>query len=194
MNKLLLKLSFLISLIFLASYCWALPPCPSFGYKHNCYGSHTFPSGNIYVGEWQNDSGNGRGTYTHKSGNVYIGQWKNLKRHGYGRETWAEGHKYLGEFKNNKRDGHGTYTWVNGAKYEGEWKKNKKHGQGKYTYANGKIEEGIWKYGKFLYSQKKPTSNSNFKIEGYKIFCSEIGFTPGTEKFGECVVEAMKKG
>ena len=35
---------------------------------------------------------------------------------------------------------------------------------------------------------------SNPKIEEYKSFCSEIGFTPGTEKFGECVVEAMKKG
>ena len=42
--------------------------------------------------------------------------------------------------------------------------------------------------------KNKPTSNSNSKIEGYKNFCSEIGFTPGTEKFGECVVEAMKKG
>ena len=38
------------------------------------------------------------------------------------------------------------------------------------------------------------TSTSNSKIEGYKNFCSEIGFTAGTEKFGECVVEAMKKG
>jgi len=42
--------------------------------------------------------------------------------------------------------------------------------------------------------KNKPTSTSNSKIEEYKSFCSEIGFTPGTEKFGECVVEAMKKG
>jgi len=40
----------------------------------------------------------------------------------------------------------------------------------------------------------KPTSTLNSKIEGYKNFCLDIGFTPGTEKFGECVVEAMKKG
>ena len=73
-----------------------------------------------------------------------------------------------------------------------KFKDHKKHGQGSYTYSNGEVKEGIWKDDKFQYEKKKPTSNP--KIEGYKNFCSEIGFTPGTEKFGECVVEAMKKG
>ena len=41
---------------------------------------------------------------------------------------------------------------------------------------------------------KKPNSISNSKFEEYKSFCSEIGLTPGTEKYGDCVVEAMKKG
>ena len=68
------------------------------------------------------------------------------------------------------------------------------HGYGKYTYANGKVQEGIWKDGKFKYEKKKSNPTSNSKIEEYKTFCSEIGFIPGTEKFGECVVEAMKKG
>jgi hypothetical protein len=67
------------------------------------------------------------------------------------------------------------------------------HGQGSQTYANGIIEEGIWENDKFMYANK-PTSSSNPKIKGYKSFCSEIGFTPGTEKYRECVVEAMKKG
>ena len=44
------------------------------------------------------------------------------------------------------------------------------------------------------YKTNKPTSTSNPKIEEYKSFCSEIGFTAGTQKFGECVLEAMKKG
>ena len=57
-----------------------------------------------------------------------------------------------------------------------------------------KKQKGIWKNDKFLYPTKKPNPTSNSKIERYKIFCSEIGFTPGTEKFGDCVVEAMKKG
>ena len=44
------------------------------------------------------------------------------------------------------------------------------------------------------YKKNKLILPLNSKIESYKSFCSEIGFTPGTEKFGKCVVEAMKKG
>ena len=67
------------------------------------------------------------------------------------------------------------------------------NGQGKYTFKNGTFKEGVWKDGKFV-DTNKPTKTSNPKIEKYKSFCLEIGFTLGTEKFGECVVEAMKKG
>ena len=79
-----------------------------------------------------------------------------------------------------------------GNKYVGEWQNGNMHGQGTKTYANGKIEKGIFKNNKLTYA-KKTKSTSNPKIEEYKSMCSEIGFTPGTEKFGECVVEAMKK-
>ena len=59
---------------------------------------------------------------------------------------------------------------------------------------NGTIlKEGIWKDDKFQYTQKRPILNSNSKLDKYKRFCESIGFVPGTEKFAECVVEAMKK-
>ena len=103
------------------------------------------------------------------------------------------GIKYVGDYKNDKRNGMFLVTYKNGSKYEGLFKNDKKHGQGTATFPNGKIIKGIWKNGKFV-SANKPTSSSNSKLEEYKSFCSEIGFTPGTEKFGECVVEAMKKG
>ena len=66
------------------------------------------------------------------------------------------------------------------------------NGQGAKTYAGGTKDEGIWKDGKFMYANK-PTTTLNPKIERFKSFCSEIGLIPGTEKFGECVVEVMKK-
>ena len=68
--------------------------------------------------------------------------------------------------------------------YWGYLKNDKPHGQGTYTYANGTIKEGIWEDGKFEY-EKKPYKRKLYKIDQYKSFCSEIGFTPGTEKFGE---------
>ena len=58
------------------------------------------------------------------------------------------------------------------------------------------LKEGLWKDDEFLYAKKKdkPIPSSNSKLDGYKNFCAEIGFTPGTEKFGECVMKVMEKG
>ena len=132
---------------------------------------------------------------------LWSGSCLNGKAHGEGAITWRykkNGNFVLrlieGEMKDGRRLGEVRITYENGSIYIGKLNNNgNRHGQGKYTYANGTIEEGIFKDGKFMYA-KKPTSTSNSKIEGYKSFCSEIGFTPGTEKFGECVVDAMKKG
>ena len=90
----------------------------------------------------------------------------------------------------------GTYTWSNGEKYVGEWKDNKRHGQGTYTYTDGAVEEGIWKDGEFQYAQKLPANSSssgNSKLDKHKEFCEEIGFNPGTEKFGDCIMKMMDK-
>ncbi|MFZ9408082.1 MAG: hypothetical protein ACO26U_13440 [Burkholderiaceae bacterium] len=39
-----------------------LPPCPAAGSKHNCSGEITFPNGNRYIGDWQDNKPHGRGT------------------------------------------------------------------------------------------------------------------------------------
>ena len=96
--------------------------------------------------------------------------------------------------KNGPVNGQGTQTWSNGSKIVGEFKNGKLNGYAiQYNNKGNILKQGIWKDDKFLYTQKKPTSNSNSKIKEYKSFCAEIGFIPGTEKFGECVLEAMKK-
>jgi len=132
---------------------------------------------------------------------LWSGECLDGKAHGKGGLTWRykkNGKVVLrlveGDMTNGRRLGEVKITYENGAIYIGKLNKNGNlHGQGKYTFTDGKVQEGIWKNGKFIYAQK-PTSTLNPKIEGYKNFCSEIGFTPGTEKFGECVVEAIKKG
>ena len=227
MNKLLVTLSFLISLTCLSSQSWALLNCPSSPPFDNCYGSYVFSSGNKYVGEWQNNKYNGQGIFTwKKTGSEYLGEWKDGKKHGpgtyiFGPNSKTAGDKYIGQYKDKKQHGQGTYIFGpnsktarekyigeyengkrngqgilykwNGDKYDGQFKENKYNGHGTYIFADGEVKEGIFKDGKFMYA-KESTPSSNSKIEEYKSFCSEIGFTPGTEKFGECVVEAMKKG
>jgi hypothetical protein len=176
MNKLLVTLSFLISLICFTSQSWALPPCPTSGYKHNCYGTYTFSNENKYVGEYKDNKQHGQGTFSWTDGGEYIGKWKNGKMHGQAINTAQNGNIYIGEFKDNKfngqgtftygyktkwagdkyaggykdgkLNGQGTYTWANGDYYVGEWRDDKKHGQGKNTWANGDYYLGEYKNNK----------------------------------------------
>ena len=111
MNKLLVTLSFLISIICVSSHTWALPPCPKDGnvYWHNCYGSYVF------------------GSNTKWDGDKYEGEYKDNRHHGIGTYTyglkgkWA-GDMYIGQYKIGKRNGQGTYTYANGSYETGEWK------------------------------------------------------------------------
>jgi len=61
----------------------ALPPCPSSGVFHNCFGTFTSDDGHKYVGEWKEDKMHGSGTYTFgpgdHEGDKFIGEWKDNK-------------------------------------------------------------------------------------------------------------------
>ena len=80
MNKLLFTLSFLISITCLTWQSWALPACPSSPPFNNCYGSHTFSTGNTYEGEWQNNKIHGQGIFTFTNGEKYVGNNKDNKK------------------------------------------------------------------------------------------------------------------
>ena len=91
-------------------------------------------------------------------------------------------------FKDFKRSGQGTYTYADGSKWVGAWENDNLNGYAITYYADGSInQEGIFKDDVFLYAQKKS------KIDKLKDICKEIGYTPKTEKFADCVLELMKK-
>ncbi len=199
----------LFSFSTIPSISWALPECPSSGYFHNCFGTYIWDNGDKYVGEWKNDKKHGQGTFTVgnlgaqgiNAGDKYVGKWRDDKKYGQGTYTWGEegpnkGDKYIGEYRDGKMDGQGTYFWADGRKDVGEWENDKLNGYAIQYNADGNIyREGIFKDDVFQYAQKKSSnnSNSNSKLNKYKEFCEEIGFKPGTEKFADCVLEAMKK-
>ena len=117
MKNLFLKTCFAIATLFatfgvgLAS---DLPPCPSSGYFHNCFGTYSWDDGDKYTGEWRDDEKNGQGTYTYASGDKYVGEWKNGKKDGQGTYTYADGENYVGAHKDGERNGQGTYTYADG--------------------------------------------------------------------------------
>ena len=48
------------------------------------------------------------GSHTFASGNKYIGEYKDGKRNGQFIVTYANGSKYVGEFRGNQKNGRGT--------------------------------------------------------------------------------------
>ena len=175
--------------------------------------------GDKYVGEWKDGAIHGQGTYIWADGDRYQGAWKDGKKHGPGiylylADNEFKGDTYVGEYMDDIKNGQGTYIWKDGSKYTGNWLDNNQDGQGIYIYPDGSKEvgefkngllngfgirynadgsitqEGIFKDDEFLHaktSEKKEPS----KLDKYKSTCEELGFTPGTEKFGDCVIKLM---
>jgi hypothetical protein len=63
-----------------------LPSCQGNDFRNlnNCFGTHTFPDGAKYVGEWKAMLMHGRGTFTSATGVKYEGEWKENNYHGQG--------------------------------------------------------------------------------------------------------------
>ena len=186
---------FLLSTI--SSVSLALPPCVANAEVwDNCFGTWRHEEGYEYVGEWKDNLQHGQGTATWSNGDKFVGKYKGGKKNGQGTYIYADGEKYIGEYKDDKRHGQGTNIWADGRKEVGEYKNNKLNGYAIQYNADGSIDrEGIFKDDVFQYAQKKPSNgvNSNSKLNKYKEFCEEIGFTIGTEKFADCVLKAMEK-
>ena len=73
------------------------------------------------------------GTYTWPSGNVYDGEWKDDRRTGHGSEIiphlFLQTKRHLMKYLFLA----GTFRWTDGDVYEGEYLDGKQHGQGKRT-------------------------------------------------------------
>ena len=75
-------MKFLLRLVLFCLLGWGnvyaqsdLPPCPSSGYFHNCFGTFTYSSGMKYVGEWRDDKYNGQGALFYANGSSRQGIW-----------------------------------------------------------------------------------------------------------------------
>ncbi|GBG25695.1 Phosphatidylinositol 4-phosphate 5-kinase 5 [Hondaea fermentalgiana] len=92
------------------------------------------------------DAEGGTRRHTYPSGNVYEGQWKRNKRHGRGTLTWTDGTTYTGDWRHNKQEGFGVMRFRNGNVYEGEFEDNNFSGQGTLRTSNGEIVAGQWEF------------------------------------------------
>lgn len=116
------------------------------------YGEMKFPNGDIYQGEWSENTMQGTGSYTYRNGDIYSGSWALGKKSGEGtyfykadssviKGTWVEGELSTGTWELYTGDGfvYATYT--------GAFKMGKPYGDGKFDFPisqlaqTGKFEE-----------------------------------------------------
>jgi hypothetical protein len=103
-----------------------LPPCPTSGRFHNCYGTFIDANGDKYVGEWKDGKIHGQGTFTTAKGAKYVGEVKDNRLHGLGIYTFANGKMFVGVFRDGPWTGIGysasgrvLYTYSNGVSCTG---------------------------------------------------------------------------
>jgi MORN repeat len=133
------------------------------------YGRHVKKNGDIYEGNFFDNTKHGMGCYryrdgrrkfdgryvmgqrvdgqmTYGDGSIYKGQWSDGKRHGRGTYKFKDGSLYKGEFFHDVIHGVGQLVWPDGAKYIGEWNQGHRHGMGKEYMSDGRLRyEGRWK-------------------------------------------------
>ena len=143
-----------------------LPPCPSSGYFHNCFGTFTYSSGMKYVGEWRDDKYNGQGALFYANGSTRQGIWADgviipsatvqpplvanqvtnilSAQTSFGNLPVCQGND-VSKWSNC----FGTKTDPSGTKYVGEFKGGKRNGQGTFIFANGNKYVGEWREDKY---------------------------------------------
>lgn len=96
----------------------------------------------------------GHGTMTYPSGNVYTGEWRYNLKHGAGEMIWKDrGESYDGEWSHGRPNGYGVHIWrVKAVKYHqfpmfnlyrGGFKEGKRHGEGTFFYARYAVEHAL---------------------------------------------------
>ena len=132
-----------------------------YGYR-NGWGSYFWHNGDRFVGQW--DRGKLRqGTYTYADGQIYVGEFqdesknyysiwgKDLKlfyRHGKGEMNYSNGAKYSGQWNEDAEHGLGTLTFSDGSKYIGQFQGGVPHGEGTFHDAKGNTVVAQFKNGK----------------------------------------------
>ena len=114
--------------------------------------------------EFQIDMPDGEGTHIYPDGSKYVGNFQNGFKHGKGTLTWdGNNGKYVGDFKNGFKHGKGSYALYEEDNhlpylyYDGEWKYEMRHGDGEEEYPDGS------KYiGSYIDCAMTPTFPSTF--------------------------------
>lgn len=109
--------------------------------------------GNVYIGDFLNNSIQGKGTMKYQNGDVYNGEWIKGKRQGYGEFKKKNGVLYKGTWKSGDIKEGSMVDKIKNRSYKGSFDKFKFHGEGELiqTQDNGgrEIYKGCFRIGKY---------------------------------------------
>ncbi len=150
-----------------------LPLCPEYGARHNCIGSHIYPNGGRYVGEFQNNLAEGEGISYRADGSInQSGSWFGDT---FGRSYSLSPSRFPFDLQERlraepvtpakspdyllpvcpaigyKHNCFGELLEANGNKYVGEIQNNKREGLGIFYLPNGVATiSGKWGDNRFI--------------------------------------------
>lgn len=125
-------------------------------------GKLTLTDGSKYEGGFLNGQRHGHGKWS-SHGEVYEGEWREDSASGPGRLTLPDGSYCEGQWTEGNPL-HATKVEVDGSKYVGEFYKDKRHGKGTEYSADGTIvHEGEWIKGK-PYEPKPKAKKRDYKF------------------------------
>ncbi len=130
------------------------------------YAAVVYPSGNTYVGEWENGQPNGEGIKTFQDGSIYNGSWANGKKSGFGyysygqpdskRRVATSWYYTIGTIEctfdpSNEKNKRITILESQlTSSYKGIWLNDKPHGPGTVVYKDGSYFKGEFENGRSM--------------------------------------------
>ncbi|CUG86032.1 Hypothetical protein, putative [Bodo saltans] len=105
--------------------------------------------GSVYTGDSQLGMFHGNGKMEYPNGDLYEGQWANNTRHGYGVFELSDGSSYIGAFRHGDKDGAGEELYVDGTVFAGMYRNGLRHGVGRIRVkSSGDVVDGVYVDGK----------------------------------------------
>lgn len=105
--------------------------------------------GSVYTGDAKLGMFDGNGKMEYPNGDLYEGQWANNTRHGYGVLECSDGSSYIGAFRHGDKDGAGEEVYADGTVFAGMFRNGLRHGVGRIRVkSSGDVVDGVFVDGK----------------------------------------------
>lgn len=134
---------------------------------HRCgLGKQTYPNGQVYTGNFEQDVRQGPGVIVCRSGNTASGEYRQDRLYnGTGTMECALGTIFTGTWVEGWWQGQGKLITGDGIVYEGNYDRGRLNGEGYVTYPDGHKYKGTFTDGKMSGGVRVPVDQINIRVD-----------------------------